>query len=390
MRAGCPRRSTRRRHGLSGRREINRQKEAATPPLFPPIKIKKPQDQSLHGSRGLTLSAVATDWRERNTRFDARFADELAKIDTEGRGLAALKKSLSDLQISKTTLDDAVTRKQRDLLPDQERALAHRDALLTELVEVRRDRRDRRKKRIKELNGHMSGAVRIKLNAEEDETDFHGQLTGLARGSSLRKEVLQSLSRKSLPIKLVRSFLEDTPDQVAKATEIDEKYIERLFDFVVEKKRLAALLALQTTDLPDTLSVEFRKPGVGYEPIEQLAHGEKCTAILIIAMADGTEPLIIDQPEDALHAPWIEEHLVDRLRDLRGSRQYVFATRNPGLVVSADAEMIITLTSDATRGRVEASGSLERHDMNELVLYHLEGGPAPFKRRTRKLGPSVN
>jgi predicted ATP-dependent endonuclease of OLD family len=122
----------------------------------------------------------------------------------------------------------------------------------------------------------------------------------------------------------------------------------------------------------------------------RLAHGQKCTAILIIALADGTDPLIIDQPEDALHAPWIEEYLVAKLRDLRGGRQYIFATRSPGLVVSADAEMIITLTSDAKNGVVEATGSLERHDLNALTLYHLEGGPVPFKRRTVKLGSSMN
>ena len=34
----------------------------------------------------------------------------------------------------------------------------------------------------------------------------------------------------------------------------------------------------------------------------------------------------------------IEEYLVDRLRKLRGTRQYMFATRSPGLVVSADSE----------------------------------------------------
>jgi hypothetical protein len=38
---------------------------------------------------------------------------------------------------------------------------------------------------------------------------------------------------------------------------------------------------------------------------------------------------------------------------------------------------------------VESSGSLERHDLYTLALYHLEGGPQPFKRRTTKLGPSI-
>ncbi|UQU68488.1 AAA family ATPase [Couchioplanes caeruleus] len=345
--------------------------------------------QAAYEKARTSLSTVATEWRERNAQFDARFAEHLAKIDTEGRGLPALKKSLSDLQSVKAALDDAAIRKDQVVLPTLVQALTIRDELLTELVRVRRERRDRRKARIKELNRHMAGVVRIKLEQEKDRADYHKKLVAVARGSHLRAETLQLLSEASMPIKLTRSFLDATPDLVAKATGIEEKHIEKLFDCVTDKNLVSDMLALQTIDLHDTLSVEFRKKGTAYEPIEQLAHGEKCTAILIIAMADGAEPLIIDQPEDALHAPWIEEHLVDRLRSLRGSRQYIFATRSPGLVVSADAEMIITLTSDANRGKVEASGSLERHDMNKLALYHLEGGVAPFKRRTRKLAPSV-
>jgi hypothetical protein len=62
------------------------------------------------------------------------------------------------------------------------------------------------------------------------------------------------------------------------------------------------------------------RPNDDYVPIERLAHGQKCTAVLTIALADGNDPLIIDEPEDALHTPWIEEYLVAKLRDLRGGR----------------------------------------------------------------------
>ncbi len=68
-------------------------------------------------------------------------------------------------------------------------------------------------------------------------------------------------------------------------------------------------------------------------------------------LADGNDPVLVDQPEDALHAPWMEEYLVDRLRQLRGARQYVFATRSPGIVVGADAEQIVTMKANAGRGR---------------------------------------
>jgi hypothetical protein len=67
----------------------------------------------------------------------------------------------------------------------------------------------------------------------------------------------------------------------------------------------------------------------------------------------------------------------------------VFATRSPALVVSGDSEQIITLKATAGQGVVEASGSLERHDLNLLALNHLEGGRVPFSRRTMKFRPSI-
>jgi predicted ATPase len=166
--------------------------------------------------------------------------------------------------------------------------------------------------------------------------------------------------------------------------------ISRLHANVADRNLWAKLLDVQLVDKPDVLNVKFRKPNEqSYVSIEDLSHGQKCTAILVILLADGESPVLIDQPEDALHAPWIEEYLVDRLRQLRGSRQYIFATRSPGLVVSADSEQLITMRASAGQGQVEASGSLERHDLNKLALHHLEGGMKPFARRAQKLQASI-
>lgn len=337
------------------------------------------------------LAAITGTWKERHQQFDLQLGEELAKIDNEGKGLTALKRRLEELQTAKAVLDDAETRMREHLMPDLAAALETREGLLDRLITIRRERRTRRRARIDVLNRLMSGVVRIKLDREAGDSQYLTELTALAKGSHLRNDFLTALSRKSMPALLVRSYLAGDAEGAAKELELDLKHVERLFDHIAERELEEEFLDLQAIDLPDALTVEFRKPETNsYEVIEQLAHGQKCTAILIVALADGDEPLIIDQPEDALHAPWIEDYLVEKLRQLRGTRQYIFASRSPGLVVSADAEMIITMTADATHGYVESSGSLERHDLNALALYHLEGGSRPFKRRMMKLSPSVS
>lgn len=337
------------------------------------------------------LVAIQQEWLERYRRFDRQLAEAVNNIDVENKGLAALRTRLVDLQTEKAKLDAQQSQLDDELLPNLTAATTYREELIAELIEGRKARRRQRAERIKALNKLMGGIVRIKMLSENDDSAYLADLTAIAQGTRLREPVRQLICQNSTPVKLVRSFLADDVEGVCAATGAERKHVETLFEHVREKGTIENFLRMQTLDLHDGLSVEFRKhANDGYVPIERLAHGQKCTAILIIALADGNDPLIIDQPEDALHAPWIEEYLVAKLRDLRGGRQYIFATRSPGLVVSADAEMIITLTSDAANGVVEATGSLERYDLNVLTLYHLEGGPVPFKRRTVKLGSSVN
>ncbi|WP_099344252.1 MULTISPECIES: AAA family ATPase [unclassified Actinoplanes] len=347
--------------------------------------------QQAYAAAGRELAGIVAEWRERQQEFDAKLRAVVAEADVEGKGLETLRTRLTELQTNKVTLDDVATKLETTLRPGLRTAMEHRETIIEELVVLRKERRKRRETRIRLLNKLMSGVVRIKLDSESEDEDYGAQIAALAKGSRLRADVLQQLCAKSHPVKLIRSFLDDDAEGVSKVTGVESRHIQTLFEHVIERHQEEEFLGLQSLELLDGLSVEFRKRGEGeYEHIERLAHGQKCTAILIIALADGAEPLIIDQPEDALHAPWIEEYLVERLRGLRGSRQYVFATRSPGLVASADAEMIITLTSGATQGTIEASGSLERYDLNRHALYHLEGGPQPFRRRTTKLGPSMS
>lgn len=279
-----------------------------------------------------------------------------------------------------------------EAIPELDAAQDDREQLLDSLRCARCERRDQRRRRVAELNGKTAGFVRLDVPDHGDFEDYRRALDVLKVGSRVREDVLDAIARYTHPIRLGRLMWQGQVNELADPGKgIDAASIARLYANIDEKNLWSQLLDLQLIDRPDVLTVRFKKPDDGsYAPIENLAHGQRCTAILIILLADGNTPVIVDQPEDALHAPWIEEYLVDRLRSLRGSRQYVFATRSPGIVVSGDAEQIITLRATAGQGELEASGSLERHNLNRLALYHLEGGPVPFRRRTQKLAVSTS
>ena len=158
------------------------------------------------------------------------------------------------------------------------------------------------------------------------------------------------------------------------------KFHENLKD----RDRVQDLYRTQLLDVEDVVRIQFAVEGQTYRHIEDLAHGQKCTVVLMVALAEGDFPLLVDQPEDALHAPWIEDYIVSALRRRRGDRQSIFATRSANVLVSADAEQIIALKADAAHSTVIDSGSLDHFETRDLVLYHVEGGEAPFRRRQQK------
>jgi len=185
------------------------------------------------------------------------------------------------------------------------------------------------------------------------------------------------------PIPLVKSLLEGDFDTPAQLAGLDVSVLERFMETVVERDRLEDLLELQIVDREDVLRIRFEVDEQRRD-LEALAHGQKCTVVLMVSMAEGDSPMIVDQPEDALHAPWIEDYIVTTLRSDRDRRQCIFATRSANVLVSADAEQVIAMASTARAGWVQETGGLDRFSTRKLVLYHVEGGENAFHRRQAK------
>lgn len=355
--------------------------------------------EAVDGARKLineSLEKLTTTVAEIRTGFNAEFKKFQLELDDQveksgGTSLRALRRELETVQTDLGTASAAADDLKKIARPAFKLLTDDREALLSQLKKARDDRRVLRRNRAKELNAQTAGFVKIDIPSRGDTSDFRTVLEKLKVGSNVQTRVLDLIAEKIHPYQFVRAVWSgDSTQIVTLPAGVSATDISRLITNVADKKLLEQLLESQLIDTPDVLNVKFKKPeGGDYVNIEDLSHGQKCTAILVILLADGENPVLVDQPEDALHAPWIEEYLVNRLRDLRGARQYIFATRSSGLVVSADAEQLITMRATADKGEIEASGSLERHDLNKLALHHLEGGKVPFGRRTRKLRSSI-
>lgn len=131
---------------------------------------------------------------------------------------------------------------------------------------------------------------------------------------------------------------------------------------------------------------EFKMVKVQYDkrPIESSSFGQRCTAVLVILLLLGNNPIIIDEPEAHLDSLLISNYLVDVIKDRKTSRQIIFATHNANFVINGDSELIHILNVDElTQNTIIDSTTIENESSRETLI-SLEGGREAFKKRENK------
>ena len=327
------------------------------------------------------MKQLRMQWSQRFAEAERRYQKLLAEIDRDGIGLQALSAQRKQVNDKIKALDFLKSDLVNRILPNLCTLEQEREELLDSLQSNRRAITRKRELKARELTVTLQGRVRLKVHGRANTGRFAQAVSDVAQGSYLQKEEFGRIAAKSHPVPFVKNILAERFDDLASATEMERSKFERLHATVVERERLQQLYETQLTDVDDVIDVDLQLGTGEYRPLEKLSHGQKCMVVLMVALAEGEFPLLVDQPEDALHAPGIEDGIVSILRSDRGVRQCLFATRNANILVSADAEQIIALEADADQGEVAGTGSLDRFDHRQLVIYHVEGGAEAFERR---------
>lgn len=137
----------------------------------------------------------------------------------------------------------------------------------------------------------------------------------------------------------------------------------------------------------DGLQVSYSADGTGrnFRPIEQASPGQKTAAILAFILAYGTEPLVLDQPEDDLDNRLIYDLIVQQIRQIKTRRQVIVVTHNPNIVVNGDAEKVLEMAFKNGQCVVGERGSLQSQGIRDAVCRVMEGGPEAFKKRYKRI-----
>ena len=136
----------------------------------------------------------------------------------------------------------------------------------------------------------------------------------------------------------------------------------------------------------DAVKVSFKERG-NWRHLTQGSPGQQTAALLSFVLGYGSEPIILDQPEDDLDNTLIYELLVRRLRETKTNRQVIVVTHNPNIVVHGDAELVLSLEARDGQSHIACAGGLQERRVREEICRVMEGGREAFKRRYQRIMP---
>lgn len=250
-----------------------------------------------------------------------------------------------------------------------------------------------RKKRCEHFTKSSLSSLEVSIKEREDKTKFGENLMRFKKGSWLKDEEIETITKNTDPKDFIDSILrfewserkaKRPLEVISKATGIETDNLEKLFLHLLNEYTYPEILSIFYTSIPnDVPSIKY-KVGNDFKNLEDLSVGQKSVALLIIALSDGNFPIIIDQPEDSLDLRSIWEDLCKKLRGSKEKRQFIFTTHNSSVAVASDTDKFTILQANASRGEVLFTGSMNRSVVREEVLNYLEGGYDTYLKKSLK------
>lgn len=135
----------------------------------------------------------------------------------------------------------------------------------------------------------------------------------------------------------------------------------------------------------DDIEVSYKPNGASnFKTLVNASAGQKTSTMLAFILSDGTNPLILDQPEDDLDNHLISELVVERLKKCKERRQIIVVTHNANIPVNGDAELIIAMNSESKGIEIYNEGTLEEENVKKEICDVMEGGEKAFKMRANR------
>lgn len=335
---------------------------------------------------------VLGGWQKHHTELSSRL--ELKRRELEKQGLkveaGALLKLATQLEQARRSLSTIKTRREQYLL-----ALKTRSDLVESLRANRDSLFNRRRISLRGLtkvaNAASRGAnIHVKCERAALRNPWKDWLT---RSFIMRSPRADRVAEAVLPHEVADALLNGADHLKAFLTSTKERCFSDA-EILEHTKRLRTwpnLFELQTMRLEDRVRLLLEEPGrKGAREFDHLSEGQQRSMILSLMLcADSRAPLVLDQPEDHLDAPYVATALVGHLESAKEQRQVIVATHSANLTVLGDAELVLPMYAAGGHGAPRDEGAVDNPATRTRVVELLEGGFDAFRRRASRYGMHI-
>ncbi len=177
----------------------------------------------------------------------------------------------------------------------------------------------------------------------------------------------------------VQSYDSITPQSLYKANykqrpKVDgyEDFVNKVYNKLYEENR--------------TIFKITTKDGVDFD---SLSAGWKTSVLLdlIFGATDDIAPIIIDQPEDNLATNYINEGLVNAIKQVKNKKQIILVSHNATIPMMADAQTIIYCENNDGKITIRSApleGYIGDSSVLDLIATITDGGKSSIKKRVKK------
>ena len=170
--------------------------------------------------------------------------------------------------------------------------------------------------------------------------------------------------------------------EVVNASTVADVHTQVLQELVTDRvfiERLHLRLHCHYYDIGD-MQVQTR---LGDKSLQSTSFGERCGIVIAIVLVAGTNPILIDQPEDNLDGKYISNVLVPLLRQQKHHRQIILITRDANIVIGGDSDLIVILTKQSGGTNI-LPATIEDTERRAEYIWILDGGERAFQKREEK------
>ncbi|EIC2298702.1 hypothetical protein K9823_003010 [Vibrio cholerae] len=298
-----------------------------------------------------------------------------AEVDSLQKGAGELSRKTQQLKEEISKLE-SIQKNNSDKKNRIAKLKVERDKALKSLEQTRSEKSQLRESVCRRLTDNLSPRIQVHLEEYSQLDEYTQVIINALKGSGIKYNDLAPLIAESIPPLLLLKITEDDDiDTFISLLSVTKERASRVLNALK-----SSINSIATVKLEDEVTFELLD-GSETKDLSELSTGQRCTVILPVILEHRESSLIVDQPEDHIDNAFIVETLIASIKRRHGQGQTIVTTHNANVPVLGEAEEVIHLNSDGTRGYVMASGPLLDTKIVDAISSVMEGGREAFKCR---------